>query len=222
MAQERHERSPDGDANRFVDLVNGGGFWRSVDLRFSAIRSGRRWMNLITRGFLDHRSFDRSHALRRSSGVSSVPGRSFARSRTSSSARTGTGLRRWLPSSHAPTPARQRRGPRGAVPPLARTATFNGASARQIRRPVFRERPPLQQVSVPAHTSTLVLDHMRQRGLDDFPGMVCLLGKAFMEGEPRIRDGTPAEGLFDWASSSDPLVDRLQPPTCARRRYLLF
>ena len=56
MSQKGRERSPEEDANRFVDLVNGGGFWRSVDLRVCAIRSGRRWMNLITRGFLDHRS----------------------------------------------------------------------------------------------------------------------------------------------------------------------
>ncbi len=55
MSQEGRERSPVGDANRFVDLVNGSGFWRSIDLRVCAIRSGRRWVNLITRGFLDHR-----------------------------------------------------------------------------------------------------------------------------------------------------------------------
>ena len=55
MSQKGRERSPEEDANCFVDLVNGGGFWRSVDLRVCAIRSGRRWMNLITRGFLDHR-----------------------------------------------------------------------------------------------------------------------------------------------------------------------
>ena len=55
MSQERRERSPEEDANRFIDLVNGGGFWRSVDLRVCAIRNGRRWMNLVTRGFVDHR-----------------------------------------------------------------------------------------------------------------------------------------------------------------------
>ena len=55
MSQKRRERSPEEDANRFIELVNGGGFWRSVDLRVCAIRNGRRWMNLITRGFLDHR-----------------------------------------------------------------------------------------------------------------------------------------------------------------------
>ena len=55
MSEEGRERSPEEDANRFIDLVNGGEFWRSVDLRVCAIRSGRRWMNLVTRGFLDHR-----------------------------------------------------------------------------------------------------------------------------------------------------------------------
>ena len=55
MAHKRRERSPEEDANRFIDVVNGNGFWRSVDLRVCAIRSGRRWMNLVTRGFLDHR-----------------------------------------------------------------------------------------------------------------------------------------------------------------------
>ena len=55
MSQERRERSPEEDANRFIDLVNGGGFWRSVDLRVCAFRSGRRWVNLVTRGYLDHR-----------------------------------------------------------------------------------------------------------------------------------------------------------------------
>ena len=55
MSQERRERSPEQDASRFIDLVSGDGFWRSVDLRVCAIRTGRRWMNLVTRGFLDHR-----------------------------------------------------------------------------------------------------------------------------------------------------------------------
>ena len=55
MSQKGRERSPEEHASCFVDSVNGGGFWRSVDLRVCAIRSGRRWMNLITRGFLDHR-----------------------------------------------------------------------------------------------------------------------------------------------------------------------
>ena len=52
---EGRERSPKEDANRFIDLVNGGELWQSVDLRVCAIRSGRRWLNLVTRGFLDHR-----------------------------------------------------------------------------------------------------------------------------------------------------------------------
>ena len=55
MSQESRERSPDEDANRFIDLVNGGGFWRSADLRVCAFRSSRRWVNLVTRGYLDHR-----------------------------------------------------------------------------------------------------------------------------------------------------------------------
>ena len=56
MSQKRRKHPPEEDANRFFDLVSGDCFWRSVDLRICAIRSGRRWMNLITRGFLDHRS----------------------------------------------------------------------------------------------------------------------------------------------------------------------
>ena len=55
MSPKQRERSPEEDAYRFVDLVNDGGFWRSIDLRVCAIRSGRRWLNLVTRGFLDHR-----------------------------------------------------------------------------------------------------------------------------------------------------------------------
>ena len=55
MSQEGRKRSPEEDANRFIDLVNGDGFWRSVDLRVCAVRSGSRWVNLVTRGFLDHR-----------------------------------------------------------------------------------------------------------------------------------------------------------------------
>ena len=54
MSQER-KHPPEQDANRFIDLVNADAFWRSVDLRVCAIRSGPRWMNLVTRGFLDHR-----------------------------------------------------------------------------------------------------------------------------------------------------------------------
>ena len=55
MSQQRRESSSDQDADRFIDLVNADEFWRSLDLRVCAIRKGRRWMNLITRGFLDHR-----------------------------------------------------------------------------------------------------------------------------------------------------------------------
>ena len=55
MPQQTGQRSPEEDANRFIDVVNDGGFWRSIDLRVCAIRSGRRWVSLITRGFLDHR-----------------------------------------------------------------------------------------------------------------------------------------------------------------------
>ena len=39
----------------FLDLVDHSGCWQSIDLRICAIRDGRRWINLITRGFLDHR-----------------------------------------------------------------------------------------------------------------------------------------------------------------------
>ena len=56
MPQEQRQRTSKGGADRFLDLVNGSGFWKSVDLRFCAIRNGRRWMNLVTRGFLDDRA----------------------------------------------------------------------------------------------------------------------------------------------------------------------
>ena len=39
-----------------MDLAGPSSFWKSVDLRICAIRSGRRWVNLVTRGFLDHRA----------------------------------------------------------------------------------------------------------------------------------------------------------------------
>ena len=55
MSKERRERSPEPDAERFIELVSADGLWRSLDLRVCAIRKGRRWMNLATRGFLDHR-----------------------------------------------------------------------------------------------------------------------------------------------------------------------
>ena len=56
MPQKERQRSTEEDADRFVDLVNGSGFWESIDLRLCAIRSGRRWENLVSRGFLDHRA----------------------------------------------------------------------------------------------------------------------------------------------------------------------
>ena len=56
MSQEKRQRSGEEDADRFIDLVNGSGFWKSIDLRFCAVRSGRRWENLVSRGFLDHRA----------------------------------------------------------------------------------------------------------------------------------------------------------------------
>ena len=56
VSQKKRQRSIQKDADRFVDLVNGSGFWKSIDLRFCAIRSGRCWENLVSRGFLDHRA----------------------------------------------------------------------------------------------------------------------------------------------------------------------
>ena len=56
MSQEERPRATEEAADRFLDLVDGSGFWKSVDLRFCAFRSGRRWVNLVTRGFLDHRN----------------------------------------------------------------------------------------------------------------------------------------------------------------------
>ena len=55
-ASKKRQRSTEEDADRFVDLVNGSGFWQSIDLRLCAIRSGHRWVNLVTRGFLEHRT----------------------------------------------------------------------------------------------------------------------------------------------------------------------
>ena len=57
MSQEQRERSAN-DANRFVDSVKSAGYWRSIDLRICAIRRGRGWVNLVTRGFLDHRAVE--------------------------------------------------------------------------------------------------------------------------------------------------------------------
>ena len=56
MSQETPQRANEQAANRFLDQVRGSGFWESIDLRFCAVRNGRRWVNLITRGFLDHRT----------------------------------------------------------------------------------------------------------------------------------------------------------------------
>ena len=56
VSHEKRERSTEDDADRFLDSVNRSGFWQSIDLRLCAIRSGRRWVNLVTRGFLDHRT----------------------------------------------------------------------------------------------------------------------------------------------------------------------
>ena len=48
--------------------------------------------------------------------------------------------------------------------------------ARQIRRPVVHEpTPPLEQVGAPVRGLHLVLDHVRQRGLDHLSGVVRLL-----------------------------------------------
>ncbi len=55
MTQATNQSPDTGPADRFADLADGPGFWKSVDLRLCAIRSGDRWVNLVTRGFLDHR-----------------------------------------------------------------------------------------------------------------------------------------------------------------------
>lgn len=56
MTQETNQSPDAGPAERFVALAQGSSLWKSVDLRICAIRSGRRWVNLVTRGFLDHRA----------------------------------------------------------------------------------------------------------------------------------------------------------------------
>ena len=56
VPKKKRQHGTEGAANRFLDRVDGSGFWESIDLRFCAVRSGRRWVNLITRGFLDHRT----------------------------------------------------------------------------------------------------------------------------------------------------------------------
>ena len=55
MSQEQRRRSTAEAADRFLNLVDGSGFWQSIDLRVCAVRCGRHWVNLVTRGFLDHR-----------------------------------------------------------------------------------------------------------------------------------------------------------------------
>jgi len=57
VSQEQRERSAK-EANRFVDSVKSAGYWRSIDLRICAIRRGRGWVNLVTRGLLDHRAVE--------------------------------------------------------------------------------------------------------------------------------------------------------------------
>ena len=56
MAQGTNQTSDTGPADRFADLAHDSSFWKSVDLRICAIRSGHHWVNLVTRGFLDHRA----------------------------------------------------------------------------------------------------------------------------------------------------------------------
>ena len=56
MAQGTNQSSDTGPADRFVDLADDSSFWKSVDLRICAIRCGHHWVNLVTRGFLDHRA----------------------------------------------------------------------------------------------------------------------------------------------------------------------
>ena len=56
MSQDKRRRSTEEEADRFLDLVKRSALWQSVDLRVCAIRDGHRWINLVTRGFLDHRA----------------------------------------------------------------------------------------------------------------------------------------------------------------------
>ena len=56
VSRDKPQRSTEEEADRFLDLVNRSGFWQSIDLRICAIRGGRQWVNLVTRGFLDHRA----------------------------------------------------------------------------------------------------------------------------------------------------------------------
>ena len=56
MTQGTNQSPDTGPASRFAALPDGSAFWKSVDLRICTIRSGHRWVNLVTRGFLDHRA----------------------------------------------------------------------------------------------------------------------------------------------------------------------
>ena len=55
LSQEQRQGPTEEAADRFLNLVDGSGFWQSIDLRVCAVRCGRHWVNLVTRGFLDHR-----------------------------------------------------------------------------------------------------------------------------------------------------------------------
>ena len=56
MSQEERKRSTEEAVDSFLDSVNRSGFWQSIDVRVCAVRDGRRWVSLVTRGFLDHRA----------------------------------------------------------------------------------------------------------------------------------------------------------------------
>ncbi len=56
LSSEERQHSSEEAADRFLDSVNRSGFWQSIDLRICAIRGGGHWINLATRGFLDHRA----------------------------------------------------------------------------------------------------------------------------------------------------------------------
>lgn len=51
MSQEGRPPGTESAADRFSDLVDGSGLWEAVDLRFCAVRSGRRWINVVTRSW---------------------------------------------------------------------------------------------------------------------------------------------------------------------------
>ena len=56
VSQEERQRSTEEAVDSFLDSVNRSGFWQSIDVRVCAVRDGRRWVSLVTRGFLDHRA----------------------------------------------------------------------------------------------------------------------------------------------------------------------